>query len=219
VELDLQSTSNKEMLRSILDTAGQADVVFEGEFFGLGAPDPNLPEAIRKSYQHSWGQLGAFRTKLVVHAIHSLEPVPGDHAAKADVSHEVPILQGAALPVYPPIGQAAHITGKVVVELTVSGGKVASTEVKSGSRYLAGGTEANVKTWRFADDVNDTFTVMYTYAISGEETDGPTNPTVEMLPSLDVKITARPVKPAVTYGVQASPSLHEPAHAQGTSAP
>jgi hypothetical protein len=33
VELSLQSTTNKEMLRSILDTAGQADVVFEGDFY------------------------------------------------------------------------------------------------------------------------------------------------------------------------------------------
>ena len=75
VELDLQSTANKEMLRSILDTAGQADVVFEGELYGPGIPDPKLPEAIRKSYQPGWGHLGAFRTKLVVHAILSVKPV------------------------------------------------------------------------------------------------------------------------------------------------
>jgi len=41
--------------------------------------------------------------------------------------------------------------------------------------------------------------------MSGDETDSPMNPTVEMLPSLDVNITARPVKPAVMYGVQSSP--------------
>ena len=39
------------MLRSMLDTAGKADVVFEGEFYGPGVPDPKLPEAIKKSYQ------------------------------------------------------------------------------------------------------------------------------------------------------------------------
>lgn len=60
-----------------------------------------------------------------------------------------------------------------------------------------GGTVANLKTWRFADDVNGTFTVTYTYVIAGDETDSVTNPTVEMLPSLDVNITARPVKPTV----------------------
>jgi hypothetical protein len=205
VELDLQSTANKEMLRSILDTAGQADVVFEGELYGPGIPDPKLPEAIRKSYQPGWGHLGAFRTKLVVHAILSVKPVPADHPANADLSHEVPILQEATLPVYPPIGRAAHVTGKVIVEVTVSGGKVTSTDVKSGARLLAGGTVANLQTWRFASDVNGRFTVTYTYVMSGDETDSPMNPTVEMLPSLDVNITARPVKPAVMYGVQSSP--------------
>lgn len=74
--------------------------------------------------------------------------------------------------------------------MTVSGGQVTSTEVNSGARFLAGGTEASVKTWRFASDVNGTYTVTYTYAISGNETDNPTNPTVEMLPPLDVNITA-----------------------------
>ncbi len=87
VEFDLQSTTNKEMLRSILDTAGKAEVIFEGEFYGPGVPDPKLPEIIRKSYQPGWGHLGAFKTKLVVHAIQSAKPVPADHPASADASH------------------------------------------------------------------------------------------------------------------------------------
>lgn len=69
VELDLRSRANKEVLRSILDSKGQASVVFEGEFFGPERPDPNLPEAIRKSDHPGWGHLGAFKTKLVVHLI------------------------------------------------------------------------------------------------------------------------------------------------------
>lgn len=198
VEFDLQSATNKEQLRSMLYTARKAEVVFEGEFYGPGVPDPKLPEVIKKSYQPGWGHLGAFRTKLVVHAIQSVKPVPAeDHPAGADLSRPVPILQEAALPVYPRIAWAAHITGKVIVELTVSGGKVTGTDVKSGARLLTGGTVANLQTWRFAPDVNSTFTVTYSYAISGDETDNATNPTVEMLPSLDVNITARPVKPTV----------------------
>lgn len=74
VELDLQAATNKRKLRTILEKAGQADVVFEGEFYGPGVPDPGLPEAIRKSYHPGWGHLGAFRTKLVVHAIRSVKP-------------------------------------------------------------------------------------------------------------------------------------------------
>ncbi|MGA2898543.1 MAG: hypothetical protein ABSE27_13240 [Acidobacteriaceae bacterium] len=200
----------------MLDTAGKAEVVFDGEFYGPGVPDPKLPEAIKKSYQPGWGHLGAFRTKLVVHAIQSVEPVPAEHPASADLGHEVPLLQEAALPVYPPIGRAASVTGKVIVELTVSDGKVTGTDVKSGARMLVGGTVANLQTWRFASDVSGKFTVTYTYAISGEATDSPMNPTVEMLPSLDVNITARPIKPIVMYGAQSVPAtdtlLHESGH-------
>jgi len=76
VELDLQSTTNKRKLRTILEKAGQAHVVFEGEFYGPGVPDPKLPEAIRKSYHPGWGHLGAFRTKLVVHAIRDVKSAP-----------------------------------------------------------------------------------------------------------------------------------------------
>jgi hypothetical protein len=215
VELDLQSITNKEMLRSMLDTAGKAKVVFEGEFYGPGVPDPKLPEAIKKSYQPGWGHLGAFRTKLVVHAIQSVEPVPADHPASADLSQQVPILQESALPIYPPIGRAARITGKVVVAVTVSGGKVTGTEVKSGPRLLEGCTVSNLQTWRFTSDVNGTFPVTFTYAISGDETDNPTNPRVEMLPSLDVNITARPVKPTVNYGAQSVPATDTLAHESG----
>jgi hypothetical protein len=74
VEFDLRSKENKDLLRSTLDIKGHARVVFEGEFFGPGKPDPNLPEAVRKSYQPGWGHLGAFKTKLVVHVIQSVKP-------------------------------------------------------------------------------------------------------------------------------------------------
>jgi hypothetical protein len=60
-------------------------------------------------------------------------------------------------------------------------------------------TVENLKTWRFAADVNGVFTVTYKYAISGTESEGPTNAKVTILPSLDVEITARPVKPTVNY--------------------
>jgi TonB family protein len=220
VELDLKSTANKEQLRSMLDAAGKADVVFEGEFYGPGMPSPNLPEAIRKSYQPGWGHLGAFKTKLVVHAIQSVKPVSADHPGSADLSQQVPILQAAEQPKYPPIAKAAHITGKVIVRVTVKEGQVVSTEVVSkldpgGQRFLETATVANLKTWRFAADVNGEFPVTYSYSIAGDETDNPTNPRVEMLPSLDVNITARPVKPTVNYGAQSVPATDTLAHESG----
>ena len=114
-------------------------------------------------------------------------------------SSETAILEQAAIPGYPPIARAAHITGKVVVNITVNAGKVTNTKVKSGNHFLALGTVANLNTWRFQNDVYGTFTITYTYSISGGESLSPTNPHVEILPSLDVNITVRPVKPTVNY--------------------
>ena len=130
-------------------------------------------------------------------------------AAQNAAASAVPILQGAALPVYPPIAKAARVTGKVTVRVTVKDGLVVQTDVlskPSGQRFLETPTVENLKTWHFAADVAGTFTVTYTYEISGKESDDLTNPKVEMLPSLDVKITARPVKPTVMYEKQGSPS-------------
>jgi Gram-negative bacterial TonB protein C-terminal len=136
---------------------------------------------------------------------------PGQTAPSA-AAPAVPILQEAALPVYPPIAKAARVTGKVIVRVAVKDGLVVQTDVlskpgvASGQRFLETPTVENLKTWRFAADVTGTFTVTYTYEISGKESDDLTNPRVEMLPSLDVKITARPVKPTVMYEKQSSPS-------------
>lgn len=79
VELKLRSDQNKEKLRKMLDRAGHAYVVVEGEFYGPPVPDPNLPDRVRKSYHPGWGHLAAFKTKLVVHAIREVKAAPADH--------------------------------------------------------------------------------------------------------------------------------------------
>jgi len=114
----------------------------------------------------------------------------------------MPRLQDAALPHYPAIAEAAHVTGKVVVAFLVERGRVIKADVQAGSpsatpaitRYLQPATLENVRTWRFGTDVNGSFTVTYEYEFAGTRSEAPTNPKVEMLPSLDVKVTARPMK-------------------------
>ena len=86
-------------------------------------------------------------------------------------------------------------------------------------RFLETPTVENLKTWRFATDVNSEFTVTYSYAIAGEATEDPTNSRVEMLPSLDVNITARPVKPTVNYGAQSVTATDALAHEAGHANP
>ena len=54
-------------------------VVFEGEFYGPRVPDPKLPEGIRKNYHPEWDHMDASMTKMVVHAIRRVQPLPADH--------------------------------------------------------------------------------------------------------------------------------------------
>lgn len=61
-------------------------VILEGEFYGPSVPDPRLPEAIRKNYHPGWDHNNASMTKLVVHAIQSVEPLPADHPCAAPKS-------------------------------------------------------------------------------------------------------------------------------------
>ena len=70
---------------------------------------------------------------------------------------------------------------------------------KAASRWLTTPTLKSLNTWRFDPSVDDVFVVTFIYEIAGTETDNPTNPRIEILPSLDVKITARPVKPTMMY--------------------
>ncbi len=54
-------------------------VVFEGEFYGPQVPDQKLPEALRKNYHPGWDHMNASMTKIVVHSILSVKPLPANH--------------------------------------------------------------------------------------------------------------------------------------------
>ncbi len=107
---------------------------------------------------------------------------------------EVPILASASLPTYPAILQAARLQGKVVALVTIKSGAVVKTEIESGDDRFRDPTVANLRTRRFGSGVIARITVTFTYELSGEPTDGPTKAKIEILPNLDVRVTARPRK-------------------------
>jgi len=76
VEIDLQSAINRKTLNKFLEGSNRARVVFEGELYGPPAPDPKLPEGLRKMSHPGWGHLGAFKTKLVVRVIREVATAP-----------------------------------------------------------------------------------------------------------------------------------------------
>jgi hypothetical protein len=83
VEFDLQTKRNDKKLKELLDHSQRVYLATEGEFYGPPLPDPKLPEILQKGFPPHWGHLGCCRTKLVVHAILSVKPVPADHPASA----------------------------------------------------------------------------------------------------------------------------------------
>lgn len=70
-------------------------------------------------------------------------------------------------PTYPPSAKQNHIGGVVIIRATTDGKKV--TDLKTtGSPVLAQAAEANVRTWKFADNAPRSFTVTYVYVQEGE---------------------------------------------------
>lgn len=138
--------------------------------------------------------------------------LPNSLPAQNDESRLPPRLISADLPNYPAIAQAAHITGWLKIQITIERGNIVRTNVMSteakddkshifdhGLQFLTTPTLTNLKSWRFDSDANGTFVVSYAYNIAGSETDAPTTPKIEVLPSLEVSVTARPVKLTVNY--------------------
>jgi outer membrane biosynthesis protein TonB len=74
-------------------------------------------------------------------------------------------LERADVPMYPQLARTARIIGTVEVQVTVKGGKVINTDVKSGPPVLARATVENVQSWRFYSLVNATFTTKFIYQI------------------------------------------------------
>ncbi|MGH9780887.1 MAG: hypothetical protein ACRD33_03630 [Candidatus Acidiferrales bacterium] len=137
------------------------------------------------------------------------------HAAPDDGRH-YPTVIAAAVPLYPQIALAAHISGTVEIRVSVEKGAVVDAQVKSVeiqltdpehravyderakmkvSPYLSNPAIANVKTWKFQPEDHGAFLVTFIYEISGKETLHPRTQKVELNLPLFVKVIASPLKP------------------------
>lgn len=76
VEFDLRSKGNEQKLKDLLVHSQRVYLTSEGEFYGPPLPDPKLTEALQNGFPPHWGHLGCCRTKLVVHAVHEISPIP-----------------------------------------------------------------------------------------------------------------------------------------------
>ena len=94
----------------------------------------------------------------------------GGQLVAAQEAREYPLLLRADAPLYPPLARMAKITGKIDAEFTVKGGEVLTAGAKSGHPLLVKATTENIKTWRFAPDVNGSFRTTFEYRLEGRET-------------------------------------------------
>jgi TonB family protein len=150
----------------------RAYVRFTGELYGPGVVGPDdlslLPPLAyaNRIRNRRYGHLSGYRTKFVVTGISDVRSVP--EATPSPAGRSAPstlVVEHAEVPRYPRMAWNAAITGDVVVDVTVSDGRVSKVEAKSGDRMLCDEAVRNVQTWQFAAGTNATFTTTYTYEV------------------------------------------------------
>jgi TonB family protein len=174
-------------------------VTFTGELYGPGAVAADdlsfspLLAFMNRTRNRRYGHLNGFRTKLVVSAVNGVkvvpESVPRDQPSGRS-RPSTPVVEHAEVPRYPEMAWNVGITGKVILDVTVSGGHVSSAEVKSGDRMLSNEAVRNVRTWQFAADTNTTFTTTFTYDVEHRLTGTSRAPRFELQLPFTVHITA-----------------------------
>src|ERR1039457_6805553 len=78
----------------------------------------------------------------------------------------IPLVLEGSIPTYPQLAISAHISGKVRVGITVSGGVVSDVRVlHSDNRLLTGSTLDAVRSWKFASSTNTDLESEFVYEL------------------------------------------------------
>jgi TonB family protein len=164
---------------------------FTGTLWGPGevkADDRSAPTMIayaNRIANRRYGHMNAFRTRFVVDSVRDVRRVPtslpsyGDWAAPRTHS-DIPRLVSGELPQYPPAAQNVGIAGMVVVEVTVGGGGVQTTNVTVGDRILAEAVLRTIATWRFDSTVEAKFTSTFLFELRMARAGTDPNPQVNL---------------------------------------
>lgn len=160
-------------LEDLAGKHGSAFATFTGVLWGEMRPAPDdlgLPVAMAYGHRiggfRRYGPNQGMRTKLVVERVEGLRSPPDTtaelSARKLDRS-PLPMVQSATMSnLYPWKARSAHVSGDVLLEITVREGK-ASTRVISGDRLLAEDALANIVTWVFDPRFEGTFSTTFSY--------------------------------------------------------
>lgn len=172
---------------------GRAYVILKGVLWGPGkvkADDlsPLLIVSYSRRAPPRYGHMGYARTQFVVDEVLASAPVPSTVPSLGDAgppaASAFPVLLEAAVPTYPNFALKMKITGEVIVDVTIKGGRATSTAVKAGDRALAVAVLKNIETWRFDEKIEATFTTRFEFALELRKTGADRNTKLELnLPS------------------------------------
>ena len=195
-----KGAEDKTPLTKLLEKDRRAYVTFEGTLFGPAPLQPDflrLADYLSAAYRTegtTYGHMNAFRTKFVVTRVDAAARVPEStpwnwvRSRPGASRRDLQILH-AGLPLYPDGARIAGLQGEVQVEVTLKAGKVAATHVIAGDRTLAATAVANIQTWTFFPEIDETFVTRFVYVLErrfGQHSDQK----IELhIPSL-VRITA-----------------------------
>jgi Gram-negative bacterial TonB protein C-terminal len=114
------------------------------------------------------------------------------HAFARPPQPNLPIVTGAAVPLYPPLARAASVQGTVTLVVVTNGDRVQATKVVNGHSLLSAAAESNIRTWTLVGKPPQTFDVTYRYVLS-DRCEG--NPAVKIDFPTSVAICAKPNPP------------------------
>ncbi len=103
----------------------------------------------------------------------------------------MPMIAGAAVPLYPPLCRAAHVYGVVHVKIATDGSKVVTATAEDGPPLLATAAVENARTWRFNKHGPTSFIVTYRYRFDSAA--DPNDPTVTLRFPTEVDVSSSPL--------------------------
>ncbi len=182
--------------KRIFDETSRVSVVFQGT---LSLPqkivqDSNEPVAVRlSSLSVLTSCSGRFRAKLVVESIVFFESVPDTAPLKPVIGepaapNSLPIPIELAPPKYPGAVRVAGVQGKVLLDVTITGGEVTNILWKFGDRVLVREATACVRSWKFDQDVDATLPVSFEFKLERYRVDQDRNLIFEMRLPTSVKV-------------------------------
>jgi hypothetical protein len=101
----------------------------------------------------------------------------------------LPVIAGAAVPLYPPAAVVANTQGVIHVRVSTDGHEVVEARAEEKIEPLTSAAEQNAKTWRFATHQPRFLTITYKYRLS-EQCD-PNNETVTLRFPTEVEVCMR----------------------------